>query len=517
MHLLQLEPSANSHREISQVTSKSSKYWGEKEKEILKKIFSDPLNKMGIKDIASLLGRSEKSIERKKEKMHLGSSRQTGRTQKSHLTYPETTPGASFEMITSFNLLEDKARCNQLFLPFLRGTSPQKPTHKEPTPEKTSKKDSLSPKEGTTWTTWDLDCLTHYWGLRALGVEDIIIFLKRTIQETQAKAQEIGLPPKDIKTPTTKYHISPKWNIDPTIVTHELTNDEQHALAELTATRLSHLQTNPHTKQEEEQATQKEINSIFEIQRHIFHRAIRTKAKKLASLFSDSVGKEKELIQIGESSLFEVISRWNPADKINFCRATVAQNIERQMQQWLRSCRLVKLPSGLIQEIVEERKRRSGKDIPITGKKTLQREASIERYLYSVHPEKAVVPLNETHEENEDTRVEQITGGQKYKSSKTPLIEPEHQSFCDPQIEKEDMRELLGKICLDLPEEERYAFCQYHGIGEDGESISHKNLRELAAECNVSAERIRQRINLAKEKMLKKLARAGIRSSRDAF
>lgn len=521
-----LQPSTLQEKNWGRIpTTPTKKAWMTNEEETLLKIFSDPLNKMSILEIALLLGRSKKAVERKKEKMMLGSSRRNIHRPKAHLTYPEKNPGASLHLIPAFNLLEDKKQFKQPFLPFLTGKTQK--TQETPKTLETPQNTNIDPKfvkANKPWSPWDIKCLNHYWNLSPLGIDDISVFLYRTIEETQTKARELNLPEKAVFTPTTKYTINTGWDISPTIVQKTLSSQEQHALAELTATRLNHLCTNPTGTSITEKAATTEINSLFEVQRHIFFKAIRSKAKKLSRFFSDKIGKEEELIQVGESALFEVITRWAPAQGINFCRATVAQNIERQMQQWLRNCRLVKLPSGLIQEIVEERHRLNNieendddnVDFP-QEKKTPQRKKSIARYLYSVHPDRAMVPLTETHEEGDDTRIEQISGGHENSPNKGCLIEPEHQSFCSPEIETEDIKDLLAQTCQDLPKNERYAFCQYHGIGEDGEAIPNKNLRELAQECNVSAERIRQRINLAKEKMAKKLGKAGIRCSHDAF
>lgn len=498
------------------ISTDKPKKWTPNEEDILKRIFSDPLNKMGLNDIAQLLSRSKKAVERKKEKMLLGSSRQRGRKPKSHLTYPERNPGASLDLIPAFQIKPGEPY--QPFLPFLKGNNetPQNPQK----PPVTIRLTEPPSKAGSAWSLWDIQCLQHYWGLRALGITDVATFLRREPTETQEKAQELKLPEKPLETPTNKYQISQKWNIELETVVEVLSNDEQHALAELTATRLSHLKTNPHGTSDGEKEADREINNLFEVQRHIFHRAIRCKARKLARIFHDPISKEAELIQVGESALYHVISRWDPSQGINFCRATVAQNIERQMQQWIRKCRVVQLPTGLISEIVEERRRINAEHNELdedSPKKTPQRKESIARYLFSVHPDRAVVPLNESYEENDDNRHEQMTCGRETNSSHASIVECEHQSFVEPQIERENLRELIGTICQDLPEDEKNAFCEYHGIGEDGEATAHLNLRELAAKYGVSAERIRQRINLAKDKMAKKLGRIGIHCSADAF
>lgn len=507
----QREIKARSYPEDSSIKS-----WTPGEEHVLTSIYSDPLNKMSIEDIAKLFGRSKKSIERKKEKMKLGSSRKNILRPKPHLTYPERKPGASLHLVPAYSLLEDKKNSLQPFLPFLEHS---KRNSDAPTPAQRTETHEQEQKiqKDTPWSVWDINCLTHYWGLRALGIQDIAVFLRRPVEEIQAKAQELKLPEKSICKPTTKYIICTGWKITSETVQSNLTSEEQHALAELTATRLSHLCTNPCGTSPNEKHAKSEIDSLFEVQRHIFHKAIRSKARKLAKFFNDSISKEEELIQVGESTLFEVISQWDPSRGINFCRGTVAQNIEREMQQWLRSCRVVKLPSGLIQEIVEERHRRNGNERTPQTRKTAQRKESIERYLYSVHPERASMPLNESPEETDDQKFDQVTAGQENNNSRGNIVDSEHQSFCNPDIEKEDIRELLAQICVDLPKNEKYAFCQYFGVGEEGEPIPHKNLRELGEDCGVTAERIRQRINLAREKMMKKLARTGIHCSADAI
>lgn len=69
--------------------------WTTKEEKTLIGIFADPLNKASIQQIADFFNRSKKAVERKKEKMKLGSSRRNIRHPKPHLHYPVPQPGKS--------------------------------------------------------------------------------------------------------------------------------------------------------------------------------------------------------------------------------------------------------------------------------------------------------------------------------------------------------------------------------------------------------------------------------------
>jgi hypothetical protein len=383
-------------------------------------------------------------------------------------------------------------------------------------PEVAEEPSKLPPKAHTPWSEWDVTRLHHYWKLQALGTTDIATFMHRTILEIEERGTAEGLPPKDRETPTTKYIPNPKWNITAQVAESGLSVDEQHALAELTATRLNHLQENPTETSGSEKEAEKEINALFEVQRHIFSRAIRSRARRLASFFADSERREKELISIGESALFQTISRWDPAAGINFCRATVALNLERQMQHWIRTFRTITLPSALIQEVAQEIKFQKGWGEKPSNPLTNQRKAQVQEFLHSIHPDMAYVNLNLTHEDGDDRapRGNSLTCGAEtghHKHSKQSL----QPTFIEPEIEHSDRKELLSNLFTEISENERYAFCQYNGISETGEEIGHKNLHELSRECKVSAERIRQRIVKAKRKLLRCLARKGIKSLAD--
>jgi DNA-directed RNA polymerase sigma subunit (sigma70/sigma32) len=355
----------------------------------------------------------------------------------------------------------------------------------------------LNAKTTGVWTAKEEENLGFYWAAEILTPQEVASFLERTLEDTLAKAQSLGLPPK---TATHKEWCGISWDFqfegagDPKL----LDSATQHDVAQAAATRFALLYETldllPNNSKNYKKA-ENEINKIVTLQIRIFSKYTTNQAKRFNYQGMGTIQAQYELEQNSRTALFDCMRRWHPNRGIRFSRKTVTDIINREMLVWADQQRLISLPEKL--KSVAKRLR--------TAKNTGNYEEEYKTLEKEVGP--AFTKEADKHKDNYGY-IASVAITELYKEDDAENSVGAYHANCEGDFttytesqENTDLRPLILSIADKLKAPEKHAILGYYGISESEETSSPKTLEILGKEANVTKERIRQRLVKAHRKM----------------